>query len=81
MTNANDPSNPVMPSHGTFKGLTKREYFAAMAIQGLCASGFYTEKKLQIQAEKLGSNITDCIAISAIDLADGLIKELNIEEK
>lgn len=35
---ANDPAFPQdMASHGSFPGLTKREYFAAMAMQGLAA--------------------------------------------
>lgn len=44
--------------------LTKREYFAAMAMQGLCAD----------------SNVTDPlsgIAITSVLMADRLIEELN----
>jgi len=50
-----------MPSHGSEAGLTKREYFSAMAMQGLLASG--------------ASSIVD-ISQGAIQIADQLILEL-----
>ena len=43
--------------------LTKREYFSAMALQGLLASGFQTSMEMQCE--------------SAIDASDTLIKALN----
>lgn len=43
-------------------GLTKREYFAAMALQGLCA--------------KYGSAVYKQSAASALFMADALLKEL-----
>jgi hypothetical protein len=43
-------------------GLTKREYFAGLALQGL----LYADRFL-----------LDCVAAKAVDLADKLIKELN----
>jgi hypothetical protein len=54
-TNPNDPAfhNP---------GLTKREYFAAMALQGLLADNTYN---------------TDVAANVAVDFADLLIEALN----
>jgi hypothetical protein len=64
----------------THKGLTKREYFAAMALQGLCASGFFTDPRLQRQAEGAGSDISVAISVAAVDIADNLIKELNKQE-
>ncbi len=47
---------------GAYDGLTKREYFAAMAMQGLCAGG-------------IASGITG-IAVNAIHLADATLAEL-----
>lgn len=46
-------------------GLTKRELFAAMAMQGLCAG-----------PECEGTHIED-IALAAVAMADALIDELN----
>jgi hypothetical protein len=46
-------------------GLTKREYFAAMALQGLLANPFLTETH------------DETIAMTCIDAADALIKALN----
>lgn len=50
------------------KGLTKREYFAAIAMQGLCADPTFTEDY-------------DTITISAVKFADKLIEKLNLQEK
>jgi hypothetical protein len=45
MTNPNDPSNPCphvnadfTVQYDVYQGLTKREYFAAMAMQGLLSN-------------------------------------------
>jgi hypothetical protein len=46
-------------------GLTKREYFAAMALQGIIAN----KDGLDIKIER--------IVESAVDTADALIEELN----
>lgn len=71
------PTNGRM--HSDMTGLTKREYFAAMALQGL-TNEFWNEH-LQDVAEKAGSNISKIIAISAVDIADELIKELERDGK
>ena len=49
----------------TSEGLTKREYFAAMALQGIIAN----KDGLDIKIER--------IVESAVDTADALIEELN----
>ena len=73
MTNGNEiayPSDYLMKGSGTvetmftFKGLTKREYFAALAMQGLLASGNVN----------LISNEIETIAVAK---ADALINALN----
>lgn len=46
-------------------GLTKREYFAAMALQGLCSQAIF-----------VGSHTS-----RAVEMADALIAELSKEEK
>jgi hypothetical protein len=63
-TKANEPAYPnkQVPS---WKGLTKREYFAAMALQGIIAN----KDGLDIKIER--------IVESAVDTADALIEELS----
>lgn len=75
MTNANESafSRPASDRshHSTAidetNGLTKREYFAAMAMQGLCAS--------------ITTAFPDELAFDAVKLADAIINELNKGEK
>lgn len=64
MTKPTDPAFPQdMASHGSFPGLTKREYFAAIAMQGMLT--------------KLADGITTkAIIWTAIECADFLITEL-----
>ena len=69
MTNGNDSINVVdyinndgTIQHQEFKGLTKREYFAAMAMQGIISSGNF----------KIGT-----ITYAAVAFSDGLITSLN----
>ena len=69
MKNANKPINPIQdlnkhPS-GLF-GLTKREYFAGLAMQGLLSNPY---------PDIVGLN-PDIITSTAIDLADKLLKQL-----
>lgn len=52
------------------KGLTKREYFAAMAMQGLI---LHREKELDYSS-KLPARVIACMAIAQ---ADALIEELS----
>ena len=63
-TKANEPAFPniLTPS---LKGLTKREYFAAMALQGLLGN----------------NNNYVYSVISAVEFADDLIEELSKTKK
>lgn len=64
-TNPDDYAYPPQ-KNGEFiiiGGLSKREYFAACALQGLCSSGFPIDK--------------DMVSNDAIYIADKLIEELN----
>ena len=66
-TNPNEPINIIYNSANVISttGLTKREYFAAKAIQGIIAN----KDGLDIKIER--------IVESAVDTADALIEELN----
>ncbi len=67
-TNPDDLIEGVFePMSGTFHGLTKREFFAAMAISGV-ATDVMDETILNIVKR-------------AVKLADALIEELNKEKK
>jgi hypothetical protein len=71
MSNANDMAFPVVlattrtPNDSEQLGLTKREYFAAMAMQGLCANS--------IPGSHHSFNNT---ANEAVRYADALLAEL-----
>lgn len=61
--NANDPANAVVCDDGThYMGLTKRELFAAMAMQALVSSN----------DEGAGDRLTD-IPEYAVEIADALL--------
>lgn len=50
-------------SHGNFQGLTKREYFASMAMQALLSSegkGFYSSMELE-QISTMSVNAADAL--------------------
>lgn len=64
MTNPNDPAFPNGPIRmANMEGLTKREYFAAIAINGVC--------------NRHGSIMPQVIAKETVAIADALIAELN----
>lgn len=67
ITRPNDPANPAPEGAAGFKGLTKREHFAAVALQGLLA------------CESEGWHFADdnARAINAVVHADALINALN----
>jgi hypothetical protein len=61
-TKPNEPIQPIEYNDNYSNGLTKREYFAAMALQALLEDNTI-ERKYCVQ--------------SAVDYADDLINELN----
>jgi hypothetical protein len=71
MTHANESAFPEVQELPQFNhhsyGLTKREYFASMAMQGVLSDP--NNESLSQKA----------IAIYAVEMADSLIKELNKE--
>jgi len=67
MKNGDKPACPVdfeAQAHDSTQGLTKREYFAAMAMQGFLSQGGYYGQ---------GDEVT---AKAAVSQADALLKEL-----
>ena len=66
-TKAKGPAFPLISDEGYIinAGITKREYFAAMALQGIIAN----KDGLDIEIER--------IVQSAVDTADALIEELS----
>ena len=65
-TKPNEPIHTIEYNNNYISnGLTKREYFAAMAMQGIITN----KDGLDIKIER--------IAESAVDMADTLIEELN----
>lgn len=64
-----DPNEPIdsalLNTVVRYSGLTKREYFASMAMKGIITN----KDGLDIKIER--------IAESAVDMADALIEELN----
>ena len=81
MTNGNElihSFNHTPDTEGNFKGLTKREYFAARALQGLLSNNNVLKF---FQRDGLSPN--DFIALVSQDstaIADALIKALNETE-
>ena len=74
-TNPNDPINAVLDTNyregiptleNRYEGITKREYFAAIAMQGLLAGNWFSTIELFPMSVKM---------------ADDLIKQLNQEEQ
>lgn len=63
MTNGNEPAFAACDPSYLQSGLTKREYFAAMALQGLLAKGT--------------NAMPEVFAKAAVIAADELIKSLN----
>ena len=68
MTYKHDPVYPLKPEFYRKEGLTKREYLAAMAMQGIMANSEYIPT--------VDAHFQN-IAQDAVRAADALIKELN----
>lgn len=79
MTNPDDPINPSAPWDGSIqsavtpRGLTKREWFAGMAIQAFHAS----KDDLEDRGDIAWKPLSRFAAHMAVELADALIAELN----
>lgn len=67
MTNPNEPITPIDPRGCINQGLTKREYFAAMAMQGMYSNHLFVDR----------FNCGNAISEEAVKIADELITALN----
>jgi hypothetical protein len=79
MTNPNDSATGFAWSQeqqGT-SGLTKREYFAAIAMQGLLASGNYLTNYKFLGEESVMFADALITELNKVQAADALIRELN----
>lgn len=85
-TNGNEPACSIVETcavegHATIEctsqGLTKREYFAAMAMQGLLSNNY--GEKLNELSEWMGVTPQQAVVTMAVELADALIEALNKE--
>ncbi len=74
---ANAPSYGDVTSQG---GLTKREYFAARAMQALLSCYPAQQDICNKDPRYKDTNFAEVIAINSTEFADALIKELNKEK-
>ena len=63
---------PAIPVDGTLRGLSKREYFAAMAMQGLTSSPLETGKLSHAANKTLKVFVVE----QAVAISDALLEEL-----
>lgn len=90
MKNSNQPAYPTIHqnSDGTIQynvnqGMTKREYFAAMAMQGILAGIPQRKQDMLPLLEYYSSQYPDktmneCVSMEAVALADELLKQLEV---
>ena len=64
MKNSERPINPILDFKSVFRGLTKREYFAGLAMQGMLAN------------KDVINMVSIKTAERAIEYADELLKQL-----
>ena len=78
MSNADAPAFPAIDEQTYEPGLTKREYFAAMAMQGMCAGIHKSTVTIPLDTDKeyIEELLRSVISKGAISVADALIKEL-----
>lgn len=82
MKNAHEPAFPEPYLHhpdlalSAKPGLTKREYFAAMAMQGLVSREGWAERFISEGGDK---SLMNMLAFASVKMADELLKELERE--
>lgn len=82
----NEPINAIVsPLSGNVSdcGLTIRQYFAALAMQGLLSNNDLLEmpyKDSEIEKYRECKNRGEFVATHAVDLADALIAQLNANQ-
>lgn len=81
MTNGNDQAFASWANYEVgHYGLTKREYFAAMAMQGLAGNNDLVSAIAASYPELRQARIGKVLAIQAVHYADDLIEALNAEQ-
>lgn len=78
MTNGNDTIFPAPLGLNYTSGLTVREHFAAMAMQGHLAN---IETLRALSQDKSPNGLFELTAKAAVEMADALIEALNKEAK
>lgn len=83
MKNAHKPIVPIADLNkfpSGLRGLSKREYFAGLAMQGILASGLYTSPTVQAQLKSKGltgsTDLAKAISLISLECADELLKQL-----
>ena len=81
MKNADKPINPVLTQNPSLLGLTKREHYAGLAMQGLLANPQYWKRVYKtLSSLKANKDSIECVfAQFSIKLADEILQQL--EEK
>lgn len=80
--NKNQPAFPNFLQEGLSAnshvdaGLTKREYFAAMAMQGIM-SDVHVQLWMKTDPRYNGENFAQLVAINSCEFADALLNQLN----
>jgi hypothetical protein len=81
MENSEQPINPTpyvnrdgSIQHDVYQGLTKREYFAGLAMQGILAQ--FTELAASGSSTEHHGGMQEDIARESVNLADALLKQL-----
>ncbi len=80
MNNGNNPASPIfdhmgdvfMSESGGLSGLTRREHFAGLAMQGMISSKYFAE----FCRETLDCEQAEGVAATAVRYADALLAEL-----
>jgi hypothetical protein len=84
--NADQPAYPFTcqgptTAPETYYGLTKREYFSSMAMQGLLANPNFCTLTTEWVCESAAQHATKWVCESAAQHADALLAELEKEPK
>ena len=81
MKNADNPIYPVLTRNPSLIGLTKREHYAGLAMQGLLANPQYWKRVYKtLSSLKADKDSIECVfAQFSIKLADEILQQL--EEK
>lgn len=82
MNNADKPAYPTNARmHSDAVGLTKKEYFAALAMQGLLANPQYMMSLEDSYRRKAIHDMNGMLARESVDMADELLNQLEISEQ